>query len=292
LKTRSLIIVGTILGLAFALGVARKYAAASHEAQLALDILAANRSRVAGELRHWNERAAAQAPAPVPTAGVLERIRKLEQAEESSENQALHLAAAQSRARRDYLLLTQNLRLTPDQTTRFLDNLAHRDAKTAALNAALRSAFGAPSQVPPAARESVRELRSEISTDYLTAQQDLLGPAGYAQLQDYERALPAQNTVAALAGSAAITGSPFTPEQAQQLKQLLLQHSRTYQEGGRATTDDLDWDALNLEAQSFLSDPQMNVLRNIGAPTEGRPWSQFRHAFARAQSADAAKSSP
>ena len=87
-------------------------------------------------------------------------------------------------------------------------------------------------------------------------------------------------------------GVPFTAQQAQQLTQVLAQNSSNYQMGRPAWSDDVDWDKVDAQAQSFLSESQMNVLKNLGAFNAGRFSAQFNQAITRAREADAAKAGP
>jgi hypothetical protein len=300
MKAKSRIMLGTALLLAVATAIAWHYVRLNRQAENDLAALGASQNRVAMELQQLKDRPAAPkaslrpappvAPAAKPSA-MTASLARIEQARRDPKVQLLQLAADRARAARTYGILFRKLGLTPAQTAKFLDNVANRNEQLRDINAVLRTA-GSAAPISPEAQETASQLRTEANTDYQAAQQDLLGNANYPQLQEYERIVPAQNTVSALAGTAVLMGAPFTAQQAQQLTQVLVQNSSNYQKGGAATGEDVDWDVVDAQAQSFLTESQMDILKNLGAPQAGRFWAQFNQAFNHAQAADAAKVGP
>ena len=131
------------------------------------------------------------------------------------------------------------------------------------------------------------QLRSQAEAQYQASQQELLGAQAYAQLRDYDRALPAQSAVSALAGNAVLAGVPLTERQAEQLTEVVASTSGDYQKGGVASAASIDWDAVDAQAPSILSATQLNVLKTMATPRDGRFWNQFDSLRTKALQAEA-----
>ena len=93
------------------------------------------------------------------------------------------------------------------------------------------------------------------------AQRELLGEAGFRQLQDYERTADMRELVRSTAGAATVADGPFTPQQAEQLIQVLANASSTYRSGGKASVQNTDWDAVEAPARAILSGGQYSFLQ-------------------------------
>ena len=295
------IILGTALLLALAGTVAWKYASRARKSGQALAALATSQSRLAAELQHERDRAkairnpapAATPPVPRATASAPDLGRqRFEEAQKDPAVQLLQLAAEKARAARAYGPLFQKLGLTPDQVAKFEDNVAHRNQQLRQANILLRPAANSGVPASPEATAALAKVRATANSDYALAQHELLGTAGEAELAEFERILPAQNTASALAGSAVILGSPFTAQQTRQLAQVLAQNSPAYQTGGYATDETVDWNAVDRQAQSFLSPAQVDILQHVGAANSGRFWGEFSRAMTEADQADAAATLP
>ena len=125
---------------------------------------------------------------------------------------------------------------------------------------------------------AVAALLQQSNTQLLAAQTTLLGTEGCEQLQNYERTLPVRGFVNDISGDLAFSETPLTPQQGDQLVQLLLNANAGYQAGGVASpprlTDDYmslmasrslaqestDWNSIQGQARELLSDTQFAVL--------------------------------
>jgi len=125
--------------------------------------------------------------------------------------------------------------------------------------------------------QAAAALLQQNDASFQQAATALLGPAGYEQLQQYERQLPVRDAVDSLGNSVAATATPMNAEQAEQLTQILANASRTYQRGGVARPgEQINWDQAMPQAARILSPEQLAVLQAQIAPTQSM--TQLRNA--------------
>jgi len=219
---------------------------------------------------------------PSPKAAPAPAARKLDRAVgallQSPRLQAQYLEAKRARLERTYGPLFRSLNLSPDQVSRFAALEIQREEETldiaGAVPTALRSSFsdgqwftgslslgvgGTPGDPDT---QAAAKLLQQANQGFQDAAATLLGPDGYGQLVDYERAMPMRGVVDDVAGSLA-TSSPLSPEQANQLTQILAQASSSYTKGRTATLSPIDWDQALQQASSVLSPPQMASLNQV-----------------------------
>jgi hypothetical protein len=93
----------------------------------------------------------------------------------------------------------------------------------------------------------------------------ILGDQGFQQLQDYNRALPAQNLVVEVATGAGFANAPLSPEQASQVAKIVTDNSPSYQAGQRVNLSQVDWNAAlaALPTTSGLSPPQEQAAERV-----------------------------
>lgn len=171
--------------------------------------------------------------------------------------------------------LLAELDLGPDQSARFKDLMvAHAQDLLEIRLAALPGGAGG-SGADVATREAADErLRA--------AQAELLGDAGYRQLQQYERLLPVRYEVDTLAGSLVLTDAPLASAQAEQLVRIIANASVAYQNGAAADTpmpgngelltplmlahrsieENIDWNAVLTQAHAVLTPEQFDLFSN------------------------------
>jgi RNA polymerase sigma factor (sigma-70 family) len=92
----------------------------------------------------------------------------------------------------------------------------------------------------------------------------LLGDQAYQHYQAFVRREGA-NTVS-LQVAIALTNSnvpPLSTDQADQLAQIILNHSPDYQNGGSFTPATINWDAVIMQAQGMLTTPQLKVAEGL-----------------------------
>jgi RNA polymerase sigma factor (sigma-70 family) len=86
----------------------------------------------------------------------------------------------------------------------------------------------------------------------------ILGDQGFQQLQDFKRMQSLQDVVND--ASSMSTSVPFTGTQANQLLTIIANASSSYQTGGNASLNTVNWDQVMAQAQGVLSPQQMGAL--------------------------------
>ena len=186
-----------------------------------------------------------------------------------------YLASERLNLEARYGPLLGQLGLSPEQASRFKDLLAvHAQELLEIRLAALPGGTAEPKADAASLDAAEKRLRA--------AESDLLGDAGYRQLQQYERLLPVRYEVDTLAGSLALTDAPLGSGQADQLLQIIANASEAYQKGGRADTpmpgngeqltplmlahasitENIDWNAVLAQARTVLSPVQFELFSN------------------------------
>lgn len=131
----------------------------------------------------------------------------------------------------------------------------------------------APGALLSADDRAAAQLLQQQDQAFQAAATDLLGTQGYQQLQQYDRTLPAREIVGNVVGALTSTSNPLSPDQANQLTQILADASSEYQQGGAA--DDLghgnwsahvDWDQALVQAKQVLSPEQLGSFSRIIGP--------------------------
>jgi hypothetical protein len=87
----------------------------------------------------------------------------------------------------------------------------------------------------------------------------LLGDAGTAKLQDFNRTLPAERVVTDIATKAGLESAPLSSDQAAQLAQAMVANSPEYAAGRSVNPATVDWDATLAQAGAFLSPAQLQA---------------------------------
>ncbi len=195
--------------------------------------------------------------------------------------QAEYLAAKRARIGRTYGPLLKELKLSFEQTSRFEAIVMQREEQAldiaGTVPKAMRTSYtgglwdtglesltvGGPASDPDT--QAAAELQRQANQAFKAAATDLLGADGYAQLESYERAMPARNITDNLAGELATTDHPLSPDEADQLTQLLANASPSYARGGSANLGQVNWDKLLEKAPSVLSPPQVAGLSQVVA---------------------------
>ena len=168
---------------------------------------------------------------------------------------ALGMKAFQANLNVNFAPIFRALNLTPDQITKF-DSLAvtHQEAIIDILSSATTEGL-------PLSDPSVRTLMQQENAQYQTAEQGLLGDPAYQQMQQMNRALPVTGIVRDVAMQVALTSTPLSSAQADQLTQILASSSGQYQNGGYAMPGSINWPAALGQAQAILSPGQLAALQ-------------------------------
>jgi hypothetical protein len=199
-------------------------------------------------------------PPPLVVLNSLERVvkaslEKSAQIKEDPKVQNLALASTRVSLAAKYALLFRSLDLSSAQSEKFLDITLKRLEQNEDLVAVVR-AKGISVDDPV-----VDKLGLQMRQECETAQRELLGEAGFRQLQDFERTSDMRDLVRSMAGAATVAGTPFTPQQAEQLIQVLANANDKYRSGGKASVQNTDWDAAEAPARAILSETQYAFLQ-------------------------------
>jgi hypothetical protein len=188
--------------------------------------------------------------------------------------QALYMANERTSIPVRYGPFIRAQNLTADQAARF------SEAQLAADQRALDIKAAAAAQGLALDDPAVASLLKQSGQELQQAQTDLLGPDGYQQLAQYDRALPIRSFVDTLGGALAFTDAPLTALQADQLVQQLAGASSSYNDGSVAipprmtyayqnlmasqslAPDPIDWDEVKPQAQASLSASQFDLLND------------------------------
>jgi len=107
----------------------------------------------------------------------------------------------------------------------------------------------------------------------------VLGDAGTAKLQDFNRTLPAENVVTGIATKAGLESAPLSSDQATQLAQVMVANSPEYAAGRSVNPATVDWNATLAQASAFLSPAQLQAAeRQIAGQEYQTALSQARQA--------------
>jgi hypothetical protein len=174
--------------------------------------------------------------------------------------QVLHLAQKRAELAMSYGPFFRMQGLSSDQVEKLSDLLINGAAHGEDLQSIARTT--GLSSLDPAIVAQQKQGVAELQA----AETELLGVAGYEQLQSYERALPAWTYVGQLAGVAALAGVPFSREQAGQLTDAIANASAAYVRGGTVDFARIDWKAADTTAQAFLSPEQFTLFSSVEPP--------------------------
>jgi hypothetical protein len=133
------------------------------------------------------------------------------------EVQALMRVQQQAAVDARYAALFRNLNLAPDQLNKLKTLLADRQTTLQDVMLAARDQGIEPRTDPAAFRKLVSDTQEALNNNI----RSLLGDSGFTQLQTYEQTLPQRNVVNDLQQRLSYTDTPLTPNQADQLVQIL-----------------------------------------------------------------------
>lgn len=184
-------------------------------------------------------------------------LKAIQEDQKKPEAELLQLAASRNRLAVTYAPLFRSLGLSADQMAKFQDNAIKRDEQQTDLLAVMR-AHGLDHSDPVLGR-----IWSQMEPDYQAAQRNLLGEENYERFRDFDRKAPLRDTVAAIAGAAAVNGIPFTKDQAEQLVDVMAKANSTYASGGKAQPIYLDWKTVDSAAETILTPEQLTLFKTI-----------------------------
>jgi hypothetical protein len=147
--------------------------------------------------------------------------------EKNPDLQARYLRSRRAEWTAKYGALWQKLQLNPAQIDRFVANLTEAAARELDLSGAQRA------QGLEDSDGAVTRLRREAANRAEAAQRELLGDAGFQQLQQYEMALPMRDVVDGLATTLVFLDAPLSAAQAEKLTRVLVEANVGYRRNGR-----------------------------------------------------------
>jgi len=177
---------------------------------------------------------------------------------------------ARARINSTYGPLFKSLNLTPAQIDRFQELMMRRYVQTTRGSNGLAAVF----------RPGPDAIDGTNTGDGL---RELLGQSGWKTYVDYSHTTDARDLTIGVAGELWTSGSPLSPDQSEQLVQLLKQTSTGYRGSGLLSQNFVpiptyDWAELNEKAQQFLTPPQREALKD--ASGDGQLADVFGRAFA------------
>jgi hypothetical protein len=184
--------------------------------------------------------------------------------------QTLYFNSLRAQQRNNYAPFFHTLGLSPEQIEKMEDLNLQAAERIMDLRWAAQSEGTGTGD--PAYLALQQQVRDQLAADT----RNLIGEAGYQQLQQLERAGPVSYVVGELGAAVAATPTPLSAEQGAQLTQILANASSGYQSGKVATLDTVDWDAALGQAQGILSEPQMMALQTtVASYREGQALRQL-----------------
>lgn len=157
-----------------------------------------------------------------------------------------------------YATLLARLGLSPVQTEQLKTLLAekqlsHSDARMMARSQGL-------------GREDIREMTRLADAESDAALKAMLGDAGFAQLQEYDRTYAERLTVGSLANQLTYAGAPLPTAQQEQLIQILAANTVTASGGGRGAS--VEESRAYLEAKAVSDAATLRQASAILTPTQ------------------------
>ena len=197
--------------------------------------------------------AAAPAAPPAPRKGKVSGGPPLSEdalIQKSPHLQALYLASQRAELGRTYGPLFRTLHLTPDQIAKYEDAMIEYRGQEMDLQGTAQ-AQGLGRSDP-----AIAALQQQADQQLQAAKAAILGDAGAQQDQEYGRTLPVRALVAQIAGTVAFS-APLTPDQSDQMTQILAAASPSYQKGGAANWNNIDYAQADRAAAAILSPAQL-----------------------------------
>lgn len=101
---------------------------------------------------------------------------------------------------------------------------------------------------------------NQLPDDQLRA---ILGDQGFQQLQTYNQMMPANYLASNVWMATGSSGVPISPDQQQQLAQIVADNSPSFENGGRVNLTSVNWDTAATQAQAVLSSAQWPAAQSI-----------------------------
>ena len=270
MKTRSMLIVGGVVVVAFCVGIAWNAVRQTRIADSERALLAEQRRQLEDKLRSAEDRQtrAEKSRADLQTRRSALAIEKRTPSKSTSPSppniqqilrdnptlQNLQFAARRAQLSITYGPLYRSLHLSPTQIEKFEQNLLHREEQQSDI-------FAAAQAQGISNRDSAsRQLIQHAETEYQSAQRELLGEAGARELRDYDRFSTIREITSGLAGAAAMAGTPLDAAQAEQLVGTLARSARPFPNTDYPDPNKIDWSRVAEQAKTFLRPDQLTFI--------------------------------
>jgi hypothetical protein len=196
--------------------------------------------------------------APAPSAGPRGRAGPAQMRELASSDPKVreaYLNSYRANLPMRYAVLFQKLNLSPSQIEKFEDaQVAHEDGALDLLATAKDQGL---SRDDPA----IKAMAAQQATELQTAEKQILGDDGMAQLQQDDRVQPVQGAAFGVSALLALGPNALSGAQLTQLNQAIAESSSAYQAGGAATAQTIDWEKTIAQAQTFLTPAQLEAVK-------------------------------
>jgi hypothetical protein len=171
----------------------------------------------------------------------------------------LYLKSYRLGLRRQYSAAYQALGLAPSQIDKLEDLATEHEAEGLDIRASAE-AQGLTNTDP-----GIQAMLHESNEQEKTAAAEVIGLSWQLiQASSAGRVQPLQSEVSKVAMQVAYDAEPMTSAQAAQLTQILANNSSTYQSGGRATPNSIDWDSAAVQAAGTLPPAQVQAMTTFG----------------------------
>lgn len=177
------------------------------------------------------------------------------------DTQVYWLASQRSEATAKYRAFFRQAGLSAEQVEKFHDVLLKRDEQAMDVQSIIRDrGLSRPD-------DATGKLLANADKELEAAQRELLGDDGFRQLTEYNRTSGLRQLVNGIAGGAVVVArDPLTSQQAEQLLQLMANASASYKRGGHAHAGEIDWNAVDAQARTFLSPAQFALFSTMEPP--------------------------
>jgi len=122
----------------------------------------------------------------------------------------------------------------------------------------------------PATNGSLGGLEQRVRDAHTEAVRAMIGEDGMRQFQEYDRSYAVRDIANQVAAATFYSTTPLTSGQADVLTRLLASSNPTFQRGGEADLDTVDWDGALAQAAGVLPPGQVAALRAVRAQLDLR----------------------
>jgi hypothetical protein len=145
--------------------------------------------------------------------------------------------------------------LSPEQIDKVLQSIQDHNERKDDITAA------AADQKLELTEPGVDAMRKEEMAKFKAEVSPFIGDDGIEQYFKAEHLLPAAELVGQVSGNPYISDGAITQAQGEQLTQIIGAASPSFQNGGTVHYDDVDWKAVQTQAQALLSPAQFNAFQ-------------------------------